>query len=279
MSQWAAWIGREERSTDLLTAAHARRWCATFDRPAPGGHALPQGIHWCLCTPETTSAKLGADGHPLRDGVSLLPPIPLPRRMWAASEVEFLHPIAVGQSVERASTIAAIEEKAGRSGTLCFVTLRQTFTANGGIAVSETQTVVFREAPPTGSPPVPPVPLDAAFDASGWDRVERVAPDAPLLFRYSALSFNTHRIHYDADYVRDVEGYRGLVVHGPLMASLLLQLAAREVGENALRRFAFRGIGPAIAGEELVLALARRERIELGVFAADGREVMRAEAE
>jgi 3-methylfumaryl-CoA hydratase len=279
MSQWAAWIGREERAADLVTAAHARRWCATFDRSPFDEGPLPQGIHWCLCTPETPSAELGPDGHPLRDPTSLLPPIPLPRRMWAGSAIDFMQPIRAGQAVERTTRIATIEAKSGRSGSLAFVTLEHTVTADGEIALRETQTLVFREKPPADAPPAPPLPSATGFDPTGWDHVERLTPEAPLLFRYSALTFNTHRIHYDADYVREVEGYRGLVVHGPLMASLLLQLAAREAGENAIKRFAFRALGPAVAGEELVFALTRRERFELGVFAADGREVMRVEAE
>jgi 3-methylfumaryl-CoA hydratase len=279
MTEWAGWIGREERVTDLVAPAHARRWCATFDRAAPDAGPLPQGIHWCLCPPEAPSASLGPDGHPLRTSASLLPPVPLPRRMWAGSDIAFLTPIAVGQAIERVSRIISVEEKYGRSGALAFVTLEHAYSADSAVAVKESQTLVFREAPPPGTPPVPPLPSDATFEPSGWDRIERRVPDAPLLFRYSALTFNTHRIHYDADYVRDAEGYRGLVVHGPLMASLLLQLAAREVGENALKRFAFRAVGPAIAGEELVLALARRDTLALGVFAGDGREVMRAEAE
>jgi 3-methylfumaryl-CoA hydratase len=279
MTDWSAWVGREERLADLIAPAHGRRWCATFDRAPVEAGPLPQGIHWCLCTPEAPSAKLGPDGHATRDEISLLPPIPLQRRMWAGSELEFLAPIAVGQAIDKTTRIAAVEEKHGKSGALAFVTLAHSFTADGAIALRETQTLVFREAPPAEAPRIPPVPSGAAFDPAGWDRVERLVPDAQLLFRYSALTFNTHRIHYDADYVRDAEGYRGLVVHGPLMASLLLQLAAREVGENALKRFTFRAVGPAIAGEELVLALARSGSLQLGVFAADGREVMRAEAE
>lgn len=279
MTEWAGWIGREERVADLVTPAHARRWCATFDRPSVEAGPLPQGVHWCLCTPEAPGSSLGPDGHPLRDASSLLPPVPLPRRMWAGSEIEFLAPIAVGQAIERVSRIAAVEEKRGKSGALAFVTLAHAYSADGALAVRETQTLVFREAPPAAAQAVPPPPSGATFDEAGWDRVERLVPDTPLLFRYSALTFNTHRIHYDADYVRDIEGYRGLVVHGPLMASLLLQLAARELGENMLERFAFRAVGPMVAGEELVLALARGRPLALGVFAADGREVMRADAE
>jgi len=139
--------------------------------------------------------------------------------------------------------------------------------------------LVYRDAPPPGSPPAPPPLTGGRFDASEWDVSERLTPGLPLLFRYSALTFNTHRIHYDADYVREVENYRGPVVHGPLMATLLLQLAAKAFGENRLARFAFRAVSPAIADEELVLALrGPADAIELGTFAADGRQVIKAEA-
>ncbi|RYE74329.1 MAG: hypothetical protein EOO80_17435, partial [Oxalobacteraceae bacterium] len=175
--------------------------------------------------------------------------------------------------------IEAIEEKHGGSGALTFVTLLHETCAEGVVAVRERQTLVYRDAPPPGSPPVPPLLTDARFDESGWDLVERITPTLPLLFRFSALTFNTHRIHYDADYVRDQEGYRGPVVHGPLTATLLLRLAARHFGDNALTRFAFRGTSPAIADEGLVLALCGGgDAIELGAFAADGRPVMKAQA-
>jgi 3-methylfumaryl-CoA hydratase len=199
--------------------------------------------------------------------------------MWAGSSCEFHAPLVIGSEIERVSRIASITEKQGSSGSLAFVEIAHETRADGVLAVSEAQTLVYREAPPPGSPSAPPEPSDAQFDASGWDRAERITPSPELLFRYSALTFNTHRIHYDADYVREVENYRGLVVHGPLMASLLLQLAAREIGDNALASFAFRGLSPAIAGEGLVLAMrGAGPAIELGTFAADGRQVMTAEA-
>jgi 3-methylfumaryl-CoA hydratase len=275
------WIGREERARDRLSAPLARRWLATFDLDAPAHGAMPQGIHWCLCTPETPSARLGPDGHPLRDGApgSFLPPVAAPRRMWAGSDCEFLAPLEIGAEISRRSRIDAVEQKQGSSGPLTFVTILHETSADGTLAVRERQTLVYREPPPPGAPPAPPPLGDARFDASGWGAVEHLAPSPELLFRYSALTFNTHRIHYDADYVRDIEGYRGLVVHGPLMASLLLQFAARRLGENALSCFAFRGISPAIAGEELVLALrGGGDAIEMGAFAADGRQVLKASA-
>jgi 3-methylfumaryl-CoA hydratase len=198
--------------------------------------------------------------------------------MWAGSALTFPKPLAVGAAIERVSRIEKIEEKEGGSGKLTFLTLRHETSADGEVAVIEDQTLVYRDAPPPGAPPMPPLPGTARFDDS-WDAAERLTPGLPLLFRYSALTFNTHRIHYDADYVREVENYRGPVVHGPLMATLLLQLAAKSFGANRLKRFAFRAVSPAVADEELVLALrGPADAIELGVFAADGRQVIKAEA-
>ncbi len=276
-----SWIGREDHASDRLDEALARRWLAAFDCDAPPDGAMPQGIHWCLCTPETPSSRLGPDGHPLRDGAadSFLPPAAAPRRMWAGSACTFHAPIAVGSSITRASRIEAIEEKHGSSGPLTFVTILHRTSAGGTLAVTERQTLVYREAPPPGSPPAPPLPGNGRFDDGDWDAATRFIPTPQLLFRYSALTFNTHRIHYDADYVREIEGYRGIVVHAPLMASLLLQLAAREFGGNSLARFTFRGVSPAITHEELVLALrGADDAIELGAFAADGRQVIAAQA-
>lgn len=281
MADLSSWIGREQRARDTLGEPFARRWLATFDLAPPDGRALPQGVHWCLGVPDAPTARLGPDGHPLRDDAagSFLPPLAAPRRMWAGSACEFHAPLEIGARIERVSRVEAIAEKHGASGPLTFVTLVHETSVDGALAVRETQTLVYRETPPSGSPPAPPSRGDTRFDETGWDVVERATPSMALLFRYSALTFNTHRIHYDADYVRAVENYRGPVVHGPLMGSLLLQLAARRFGDNALKRFAFRALSPAIADEELVLALrGSGEAIELGVFAADGRQVMQASA-
>ncbi len=286
MTGWAAWIGREQRSADRLDASLAARWCATFDLPSPvEGEAMPQGVHFCLCTPDAPTAKLGEDGHPARDDspASFLPPAPLPRRMWAASAIAFHAPIAVGAAVERVSRVASVTAKEGRSGAMVFVEVAHETSADERLAVRETQTLVYREAAAPDATLSPPPPGESAFDPSGWDAHRTVQPDPRLLFRYSALTFNTHRIHYDAPYAREIERYRGLVVHGPLTASLLLQLAARELGANALSAFEFRGMSPAIAAEPLHLAMrgARHEggaEIALAAFAGDGRQVMQARA-
>jgi 3-methylfumaryl-CoA hydratase len=280
MTDWTQWIGRESAARDRLDQARAERWLATFDLPATSG-AMPQGIHFCLCTPDARTAALGEDGHPRRDDAadSFMPPLPLPRRMWAASEIEFLAQIAVGAQIERTSRIASIDEKQGGSGALGFVVVAHETRADGVPAVRENQTLVYREAVAAAAPLSPPEPGGGTFAAGEWTAHRALRPQPPLLFRYSALTFNSHRIHYDLPYAREVERYRGLVVHGPLMASLLLQLAARELGDNALARFAFRAVSPAIAGEPLHLAMRPSSAgWELGAFASDGRQVVRAEA-
>ncbi len=279
MSDWDTWIGRELRQEGQLDPALARRWCATFDLPVPSVE-MPQGIHLCLCTPETPTELLGEDGHPARNAPgSFLPPIPLPRRMWAASAMTFHRPLRMGDAIARTSTIAAITEKSGGSGTLVFVELDHRTGANGALAVEERQTLVYRAVATPDVPLSPPEAGEGAFDRSDWDAHRVVVPDERSLFRYSALTFNTHRIHYDAPYARDVERYRGLVVHGPLTASLLLQLAGAQFGNNRLARFAFRGVSPAIVGELLHLVMrGGGDSLEMGAFAADGRQVMKADA-
>lgn len=276
-----AWIGREQRAMDRLDEGLAARWLATFDLPKPHPPVMPQGIHFALCTPEAPTAKLGEDGHPVRDDSadSFLPPFPMPRRMWASSKIAFHAPIAIGAVIERVSRIAAISEKQGSTGPLAFVDVSHETFADGALAVVETQSIVYRDAASGGQTLSPPPPGEAEFNPQGWDAHHVLTPDPRLLFRYSALTFNTHRIHYDAPYASEVERYRGLVVHGPLIASLLLQLAARELGENALKSFAFRGLSPAIAGEPLHLVMRKGEEgYDLAAFADDGRQITQASA-
>ncbi|WP_284124098.1 FAS1-like dehydratase domain-containing protein [Parerythrobacter aestuarii] len=278
---WESWIGRKQVQQDTLGASLARRWLACFDLAAPDSGRMPQGIHLCLCTPEAATAKLGPDGHPARDDSedSFFPPIPLPRRMWAASEISFLAPIRIGAKIGRISRIASVSEKEGSTGKLGFVEVEHVTTADHVEAVRETQTLVYRGDAAPDAPPSPPEPGDGSFDSAGWDFTRTLTPSETLLFRYSALTFNTHRIHYDLPYARDVERYRGLVVHGPLITSLLLQLAADEFGDNRLASFAFRAVSPAICGEPLTLALRQAgDSMELGSFASDGRQTLKATA-
>ena len=281
MSGYEPWIGREQRQTDRVDPALAARFLATFDLAWPRQSTMPQGIHLCLCPPDVPTRLLGEDGHPARhDGPgSFLPPIPLARRMWASSSFEFHGPIQIGNAIERISRIASVTAKKGESGELVFVEIDHETRADGVLAVAERQTLVYREAAPGKAPLAPPEACTQAFDAAGWDSHRVLTPDPRLLFRYSALTFNTHRIHYDWLYARNVERYRGLVVHGPLIASLLLQLAGDQFGQNRLARFSFRGLSPAIAGEPLHLVMrGAGETLEMAVFAGEGRQVTKAEA-
>jgi 3-methylfumaryl-CoA hydratase len=281
MSEWDSWIGREELRSDRIDAGHAARWLATLDRNAPTGGTLPQGFHFCLCLPDAATAQLGPDGHPRRDDSpdSFLPPVPLPRRMWASSKIEFFAPLHLAEGVTRQSRVLSVTAKQGGSGSLVFVEVEHETAGAKGLAVREVQSLVYREPSPAGAPPAPPAPTDATFDPAGWDQHRALTPGETLLFRYSALTFNTHRIHYDLAYATGQEGYRGLIVHGPLTATLLLDLAQRHLGDNALRRFAFRGLTPAVCGEELHLVMrGSGDAIELGAFASDGRHVMSATA-
>jgi len=281
MSEWQNWIGREEQRSDHADPGLFTRWCATLDRAAPVDGLVPQGFHWCLCTPDAATAQLGPDGHPRRDDSpdSFLPPVPLPRRMWASSKVEFLAPLKVGEAVTRTSRVVSVTEKSGGSGKLVFVDVAHETRGTQGLAVREVQSLVYREPAAPGTPPAPPPLGDGTLDPSGWEQHRRLEPGAPLLFRFSALTFNSHRIHYDAPYAIGEEGYRGLVVHGPLTATLLLDLAQRALGDNALKTFAFRGMSPAVADEPLHLVMrGSGEAIELGAFAEDGRQVMSGSA-
>lgn len=281
MGQWDRWIGRSEQRSDRVDAGLVTRWLATFDRDAPEGRTVPQGLHWCLCLPDAPTTLLGADGHPLRDDGDngFLPPVPLPRRMWASSKVEFITPLRIDGRIERVSAVAALTEKYGSSGTLVFVDIAHETVCDSVLSVREVQTVVYRDAAPSGAPPVPPVPGEGAFNPAPWDLHRMVTPTEALLFRFSALTFNSHRIHYDLPYAQGVEGYRGLVVHGPLTATLLLDIARRTLGDNALKRFTFKGVSPAMCGEPLHLAMrGSGEAIELGAFAEDGRQIMAATA-
>ncbi len=281
MGEWDAWIGRIETRMDRIDTGLAARWLAMLDREMTADGIMPQGIHWALCLPDAPTAQLGPDGHPLRDDSpdSFLPPVPLPRRMWASSKVDFLAPLTVDDSITRTSKILSVTAKSGGSGDLVFVEVEHQTNTTGGPAVREVQSIVYRGAAPAGSALVPPSPGPTLFDPTGWNSHLTLVPTEPLLFRFSALTFNSHRIHYDLPYATAEEGYRGLVVHGPLTATKLLQLAQVELGDNALASFAFRGTSPAICGEPLHLVMrGQGKEIELGAFASDGRQVMAATA-
>lgn len=269
----------EEVRADSLTRAIAARFAATFDREL-SEQTAPQGIHWCLWTPETSSAELGIDGHPA-DGGGFLPKSDLPRRMWASSSVDFLSPLVLDESVVRHSRVVDATEKVGSSGRLMFVTVSHEISSGNVIAIRETQTIVYREAVHAfaGAPRTAASFQTGHNLAGSWSWQRTIKPTAPLLFRYSALTFNSHRIHYDQTYARDVEGYPDLLVHGPLMATLLLDMCDRELGSNVLSNFSFRAQSPAYVDEPLLLVGKPGEgAIELAVLGCGGRTVMSAKA-
>jgi 3-methylfumaryl-CoA hydratase len=231
-----AWKGRREAMDDVVTAAPCRLMQATLDLPSGDAvRELPALWHWLYFLPAAPQSTLGPDGHPHRGG--FMPPVPLPRRMWAGSELEFLQPLAVGDAVRRESTIEDISVKSGRTGTLCFVRVRHEISNAQGLAIREFHDIVYRELPSGATAPqyesAPPAEV-----------AEPVTPDDVLLFRYSALTFNGHRIHYDRRYVTEVEGYPGLVVHGPLLATLMAGLGERQFAGRPAATFSFRALKP-----------------------------------
>lgn len=269
-------MDRPQRSGDR----HRHR--AIGERPArdavPGvgepktGDAAPFTVHWCLAQPVFPMSMLGPDGHPTRGG--FLPPVPLPRRMWAGGEIEFLQPLRVGDEATRTSRIADVQVKSGSTGTLCFVSVEHSISSARGVAIRERQDIVYREmtssAPAGGKAPPPP--------PTAQHRETHVS-DPVLLFRYSALTFNGHRIHYDRDYVTKVEGYPGLIFHGPLQAALIIEMAAKLHGGTAPKKFTYRGLQPLFEGTEFSINANETEAgLELWTANAEGQPTMKGTA-
>ena len=240
------WVGRSETVDDTVTATPYAALAATLDwpatagpqRPAPGT-PLPSLWHWLYFLPLYPQSVIGEDGHAKRGG--FMPPVPLPRRMWAGSDFEFHEPLLVGDALKRTSTIMGVREKPGRTGSLIFVNVRHEIRRNGSdaIALTEHHNIVYR---PAASPDDVIPPPQAAPAAFAWER--RIVPDDVMLFRYSALTFNGHRIHYDRKYVTEVEGYPGLIVHGPLIATLLMDLLRSEKLDAKVLKFEFKAVRP-----------------------------------
>ena len=237
-----AWVGRTDTLTDELNATPVRGLSATLDRedPAPGpGTVLPPLWHWLYFLPQHRQSEIGPDGHAKRGG--FLPPVPLPRRMWAGGRLTWdaANPLVVGDAVQRTSRIASVTHKSGRTGDLLFVLVRHEIANACGLSVTEEHDIVYRAVAQPGDPVPPPV---AAEPGAAWQR--EIVPDDVLLFRYSALTFNGHRIHYDRRYVTEVEGYPGLIVHGPLIATLLVDLVRRHRPQAIVKGFQFKAVRP-----------------------------------
>ena len=242
MKNLSSWIGKSEAVDDTVTATPYAALSATLDRPAERpatGTPLPPLWHWLYFLPLYRQSEVGADGHAKRGG--FLPPVPLPRRMWAGSQFEFKAPLRIGDRVRRLSTIADVTEKSGRTGPLVFVKVRHEVSIGGSAAsaLTEFHEIGYRGAPKADDVAPPP---RQAHEKSAW--VRHWVPDDVLLFRYSALTFNGHRIHYDRRYVTEVEGYPGLIVHGPLIATLLLDLLRWQLPEAKVSRYEFRAVRP-----------------------------------
>lgn len=253
------WLDKTETRHDQISPALAAALAATLDGPRQplAGDALPPLWHWIYFWSVCRQSEVGADGHPQRGG--FLPPVPLPRRMWAGGRLRFAAPLPIGAAAEKVSRIASVDVKQGRTGALAFVTVQHTVRHQGQFCLTEEHDIVYRDLPQPGAPVV--LPKSAPGDAR-WSR--RVEPDPVLLFRYSALTFNGHRIHYDRSYVTGVEGYPGLIVHGPLIATLLADLVAREMPQAVMREFNFRSVGTLFDTEPFTLC---------GKPAADGKSV------
>jgi 3-methylfumaryl-CoA hydratase len=266
------WIGREQAVEDVITPRLARSLDAVLDRerPAMPGETAPLGIHWCLAPDIAPMRGIGPDGHPARGG--FLPPVPFPRRMWAGGELRLVDTLAVGDIVTKRSVIEDVVLKSGRSGALIFVTLRHRYETERGLAIAERQDIVYRQID-VARAGAEPAPSDAPYDH------QRAIDASPvLLFRYSAITFNGHRIHYDQPYTIAEEHYPGLVFHGPLQATLLLSLAAELSGDLQPATFSFRSVRPLFAGGTPHVH-ARRDADRLALWMTDDAGVVTMEAE
>lgn len=236
----ATWEGKSESAQEMLGGTAARGLAATLgqDRAvAADGKELPPLWHWLFFQPQAMAQDIGIDGHPSLGG--FLPPVPLPRRMWAGGRLQWHAPLLVGEATRCVTTIASVKHKGGRSGDLVFVTLRSGIYGAQGLALTEEKDVVYRRAAIPGevAPPAPEAPVNPVWS-------QDIVPDPVLLFRYSALTFNGHRIHYDRPYATGVEAYPGLVVHGPLIATLLAGLSRREFPMAKFARLNFKAVSP-----------------------------------
>jgi 3-methylfumaryl-CoA hydratase len=257
------WVGRTETRTDQVTAAPLAALSATLDRDDPlprPGDPVPPLWHWLFFLPIDRQSELGPDGHPARGG--FLPPITLPRRMWAGSRITFHQTLRVGEAITRTSRIAGVKYKEGRSGPLLFVRVRHEISSAADLAIVDEHDIVYTGHPQPGqTPPDPP----SASLLSAWERT--IHPDDVLLFRYSALTFNGHRIHYDRRYATQAEGYPGLVVQGPLIATLLLDLPRRHLRDAQVARFEFRAVSPLFDTATFTLCGAPQDHHTISLWA------------
>src|SRR6202140_789865 len=268
------WIGRTTEASDIVTAQLVKGLRATLfqeiGEPKPGD-AAPWTVHWCLAQPVFPMSALSQDGHPTRGG--FLPPVPLPRRMWAGGELEFFDSMRVGDEGTRTSRIADVTMKTGSTGVLCFVSVDHLVTTPRGTALREREDIVYRDMSTSSAPAKPAAPPPVAKHR------ESHMADPVLLFRYSALTFNGHRIHYDRDYVTRVEGYPGLIFHGPLQAAFIVELAAKLHGGAPPKKFSYRGLQPLFEGSEFSINANKTDGgMELWTAKSAGQPTMKGSA-
>ncbi|MCR9213309.1 MAG: MaoC family dehydratase N-terminal domain-containing protein [Proteobacteria bacterium] len=232
------WVGNQETRTELIHQQSLNGFAALMDQDVPTSAIVPPGGHWMYFLPTDKQSRLAQDGHAFKG--DFLPPIDLPRRMWAGGRLTFHNHLKAGDTAEKTSTIKSVTPKEGRTGNLVFITVQHQVSNQDGICITEEHDIVFRDAPSEGSasPKQPqPAPTDGRWETE-------IVPDSVMLFRYSALTFNGHRIHYDREYCQNVEGYPGLIVHGPLLGTLLMRLAVHRMEERELASFNFRNFNP-----------------------------------
>jgi 3-methylfumaryl-CoA hydratase len=261
-----AWVGRTEERHDVIQTERCVGLQAALnlqDDRLSDGDALPPLWHWLYFWDIAPRSKLGREGHPAVGG--FMPPVGQARRMWAGSRVSFPGVLRLAEPAIRVSTIEKVAEKSGRSGKLVFVTVRHELSGSDGLAIVDEHDIVYREDTGKGASARPGEP---APDRANW--TETVDPDPTLLFRYSALTFNGHRIHYDRDYARDVEGYDGLVVHGPLLATMMVGTAARSAPDRSVSRFEFRGMRPIMDTESFTVNVEPDGDDAVDVWVANG---------
>lgn len=273
MTDLENWIGREQVRTETINHRQAELLAVTLNSEIPEpGTPLPQCWHWAWFNDALPYEKLGRDGHPQRGG--FIPPVPLPRRMWAGGELHFLQDIIIGREIRKVSSIEGIKERDGSSGKLCIVTIAHRLFDGDDLCIDERQNLVFREDPKQSEGAAKPI-----APPEGQELAEVINPDPVMMFRYSALTFNGHRIHYDVDYAREVEGYPDLVFHAPLTATSLCQLAAKVLEDKTIKQFSYRATAPLFCNQPVRLLGKRSdEGAVLWAETPKGSQAMLAEA-
>lgn len=268
------WIGKSKDKNDSMAPEQLQRFEAMLDHnpnDVQAGTPLPPCAHWIYFTPMDPHSDIAEDGHAKKG--DFLPPVDLPKRMWAGGNIQFKKQLKAGMPADKKSTIINIEEKEGTSGKLCFVTVRHQINVSGAMAIDEEQQIVYREASEQGVHPIRTTPMDIDYD---WKKTKKV--DSVMLFRFSALTFNSHKIHYDKEYATETEGYPNLVVHGPLLLVLMLNEFKTKTDGKVIEEVEYRATGPVFLGEEITITSkdVDNTRVEMRLLGPDNKIAMKA---